>query len=78
MQSKEHPKVQHHSVVSSNIESIGHDPGSSTLHVKFRNGSHYAYHGVDRSTFGVMMGAPSKGKFLHKMIKPKYKYTKIK
>jgi hypothetical protein len=75
---KQHPKVQLHNVVSSNIESLGHDPGRHELHIKFLTGGQGIYHGVDRGTFDVMMGAPSKGKFLHKMIKPKYKYTKIK
>jgi KTSC domain len=71
--------VTHHRVVSSNIDSIGHHGPSSTLHVKFRNGSHYAYHGVDRNTFELMLAAPSKGKYHHEVIKKgKFKYTKIK
>jgi KTSC domain len=70
-------KIIHQPVKSSNIASIGHDPASDTLHVKFLNGGHYAYHGVDRTVYMRMHAAPSKGKFLHKWIKPKYRHTKI-
>lgn len=70
-------KVTHHQVQSSNIKSIGHDHNSDTLHVKFHSGGHYAYHNVPKETFLVMLAAPSKGKFLHKMIKPGHKFTKI-
>lgn len=37
-------RMQH--VDSSNIHSIGHDPSSSTMHVKFKNGALYEYHNV--------------------------------
>jgi hypothetical protein len=77
MKEKTHA-VQHHKVRSSNIESIGHDPGSNTLHIKFKDGGHYTYAGADRNVFTMMLAAPSKGKYFHKIVKPRFKHTKIK
>ena len=70
-------KVVHQPVKSSHIASIGHDPETSTLHVKFLDGGHYTYANVDRSHYMRMHAAPSKGKFLRKHIVGKFKHTKI-
>lgn len=35
-----------HPVVSSHVDSIGHDPSTNTMHVKFKNGALYEYRNV--------------------------------
>ena len=71
-------QITHHPVKSSTIKEVGHDPEQQALYVRFHGGGHYKYHGVDSNTFHALMAAPSKGKFLHKMVKPKHKFTKLK
>lgn len=64
-------------VESSNIESIGHDDGSQTLEVEFKNGTIYQYFDVDRTKYNELMAATSKGEYLAKYIKGHYRYSKI-
>lgn len=63
-------------VKSSNIEAIGHDPVSQTLHVKFKNGSHYTYEGVSAEKHNALDKAESVGKHLNAHIIGKHKHTK--
>jgi hypothetical protein len=64
-------------VTSSNIEAIGHDTRSSDLHVKFKNGGHYAYHGVSRDLYFQMLGADSPGVFHAEHIRSVFKHRKL-
>lgn len=64
--------MQMHPVKSSNIEAIGHDADSKTLHVRFKSGGLYAYHGVTAEQFTALQSAPSVGKHIHAHIKPKH------
>lgn len=57
-------------VQSSNILAVGHDPQANELHVKFKNGGEYVYHGVDAAQHTELMAAPSVGSHLHGVIKP--------
>lgn len=58
-----------HPVKSSNIESIGHDPETNTMRVRFQNGGMYDYAGVDAATHAAVMAADSPGSHLHRHIK---------
>lgn len=49
-------------VTSRAIASIGHDPKSGTLRVKFRNGGTYDYAGVSSEAHQALMNAPSIGR----------------
>lgn len=60
-------------VKSSNIDAVGHDPQASELHVQFKNGGRYVYHGVSADQHAALLKAPSIGSHLHKVIKPKAK-----
>jgi hypothetical protein len=57
-------------VRSSNIVAIGHDSRANELHVKFKSGGMYVYHGVSASQHAVLMTAQSVGSHLHGVIKP--------
>lgn len=65
-------------VVSSNLDSVGYDPGSSTLEVEFKNGSIYQYHGVPQSLYSGLMAASSQGTYLNQHVKKGgYSYTRV-
>lgn len=59
------------SVTSSNIHSIGHDPETSELHVKFKSGATHAYSGVSAAEHAALIGAESVGSHFHKNIRSK-------
>lgn len=64
-------------VTSSNVAAVAHDPATNTLHVKFKNGGTYAYHGVTADEHHALLHAPSVGAHLHHHIKAKYKGVKV-
>lgn len=76
-------------VESSQIHSIGHDPDTSTLHVRFKGkngpGSLYTYSGVSPDLHAELIGAENIGQFFGANIKSakddednlKYPFTKV-
>lgn len=54
-------------VVSSNVASIGYDDGIIEVH--FRNGYAYRYSNCTEGLFNEFLLAPSKGKFVHNVLK---------
>ena len=68
--------VEMQPVDSSNIDSVGYDPETQRLTVRFRTGKTYHYNGVDSRTFDELMKAESKGKFLYQNIKGNYEVEK--
>ena len=66
------------SVSSSNLDSVGYDEDNFILYVRFLNGSEYVYKSVPKKVYEELLKSTSKGSFLHKYIKNKYPYEKIK
>lgn len=66
-------------VKSSNVESVGHDAASNTLHVKFKSGGHYTYPNVTPEKHKALVGAESVGKHLQQNIigKKDHPHTKM-
>ncbi len=65
-------------VKSSNVSSVGYDPGTSTLEIKFHSGGVYQYYGVPSSVHEGFMKADSKGSYFHHYIKlAGYHYKKV-
>jgi hypothetical protein len=70
-------------VDSSQIEAIGHNPAVNVLFVRFHprvadtNGPVYAYFEFSAEKFKDFLKAESKGKFLNKEIRDKFKYQKL-
>lgn len=63
-------------VKSSQIAEIGHD--GDTLAVRFKHGGTlYHYHGVSADDFAKFKKSESLGSYLHKHIKPNFKFFKI-
>jgi hypothetical protein len=64
-------------VDSSNLDSVGYDSQSKTLHVQFKGGARYAYADVPSSAHAALMAAPSKGVHLNANIIGKYQSQKV-
>lgn len=68
--------VEFISVTSSNIQGIGYDDATKTLHVEFRGGARYTYAGVPKDEYEDFLNAPSKGSYLAENIKDVYPHTR--
>lgn len=64
-------------VVSSNVASVGYDPGTMTLEVEFLDGSVYQYFDVPEGDYTALVGGGSVGGYLNSNIKGHYRYTRI-
>lgn len=62
-------------VDSSNIRAVRHQDGMLT--VEFKSGGIYGYQRVPKETFQGLLDSKSKGKYLHKFIKPHFKCVKL-
>ncbi len=63
---------------SSNLASVGYDPGSHILEVEFLNGSVYQYLGVPDYIYSGLMHASSHGSYLDANVKKAgYAYRRI-
>jgi hypothetical protein len=56
-------------VESKNIDSVLYNPEDQTLEVRFAKGGEYRYAGVDQDIYNTFLESPSKGAYLHKVIK---------
>lgn len=63
-------------VDSSSIEAFGYDNDTMELHVSFLSGAYYIYSGVPREIFDSLRNVQSKGSFLERGIKNKFRFTK--
>lgn len=68
--------MEKNQVESSNIASIGYDPGSETLEIEFIKGGTYQYYDVPEHVYDELMSASSHGSYLAASIKGTYKYGK--
>lgn len=65
-------------VKSSVILTIGYDPESQIMEVKFINKDVYQYYNVPPEEYEALMGAKSIGEYFNTVIKPKnYRYKQI-
>lgn len=67
--------VSHTHVNSSTIQTIGYNPDSKTMRVRFHSGKEYTYHDVPPETHEAFIQSGSKGQFLHQNIKGVHKFT---
>ena len=65
-------------VSSSNLHSVGYDPDSQTLRIKFKEGGTYDYYNVPETRFIGLMNAGSKGGYHDSYIKDRYRYRKVR
>ena len=70
--------MNYSSVRSRNIDGVGYDFETSTLGIRFLNGSEYHYLDVPDDIYNGLLQAESPGKFLNKyVIKAGYSYRRI-
>lgn len=65
-------------VISSDIASIGYDPGKQVMEVEFIKSGVYSYYNVPATTFAAFMAADSKGRFFNQNVRdnPAFPYEK--
>lgn len=64
-------------VSSSNIHSVGYEPDSMILEIKFHSGGIYQYSGVPEERYSGLMRAGSKGGYFDSYIKNRYRTRKV-
>ena len=64
-------------VKSSNVRQIGYDAEAGVCRVVFKNGATYDYEGVDAETFAEFAKSESKGRFVARSLKGKFKTKRI-
>ena len=56
-------------IASGHILNAQYDDETETMIIEFNNGSRYRYSNVDSVVFTTFMDSPSKGNYLHKVIR---------
>jgi hypothetical protein len=69
--------MQHQAVDSGMLASVGYDPSTLTLEVKFKRGETYAYDGVPADVHEAFINADSVGSFFSKAIKSSFPSRKV-
>jgi hypothetical protein len=69
-------EVKLHPVRSSHVDRVGYDADSQSMHVFFKDGSHYEYHNVPHLVFTRMLTHESPGKHFNEEIKGSYRKTR--
>ncbi len=64
-------------VTSSTIDSIGYEPSSQMLFIRFKTGSIYGYEQVPVEDYDNLLNSASKGVFFSQNIRGRYNYIKI-
>jgi hypothetical protein len=64
-------------VDSSNLQSVGYDPQTSTLEVEFAGGGIYQFFDVPEAVHAELMKSDSKGKFFGAQVKGNFRYAKL-
>ena len=64
-------------VTSSNIASVGYDPYTSTLYIRFHKSGTYAYSNVPSHIYEGLLNAASHGKYHAAYIKHSYPYRRV-
>lgn len=63
---------------STAVASVGYDPHSQILEVRYISGDLYAYLEVPAAVYDALLEAPSAGAFVNQEIKPFYRYNKLR
>lgn len=64
-------------VQSKGIEWVAYDEQAATLDVHFAASRTYRYFDVPPSVYDWLLRAPSKGKFLNRLVKDRYRYERL-
>ncbi|HEU5333776.1 MAG TPA: KTSC domain-containing protein [Actinocrinis sp.] len=64
-------------VDSSSLESVGYDPASRVMEIRFRNGGVYQYFGVAPVVYRRLMNAASKGRYFARAVRSAHPYRRV-
>lgn len=67
------PQIPMQPLDSSHLAAAGHDEGSATLQIAFKDQSMYHYYGVRAPVYQALLDAKSKGSYFNQNIKGKFK-----
>jgi len=62
---------------STNIKEVGFDKETTTLEIMFTDGTVYRYFAVPEPIYVGLIRAPSAGQFFHRMIREKYRFSRV-
>lgn len=69
--------MNHVTVASSNVASIGYDEPSRKMQVRFKNGGLYEYDKVSPEVHAKLLNAPSPGTHFAKHVRPHFAGRKV-
>lgn len=69
--------MNHVSVESSHISTVGYDAPTRTMEIKFTNGDLHSFEDVPPEVHQRLTGADSVGTFFHKYVRPNFKSIKV-
>jgi hypothetical protein len=64
-------------VQSKGIDWVAYDEEAQTLYVHFGSSSTYRYFDVPPAVYAWLLRAPSKGKFVNRLVKDRYRYERL-
>ena len=64
-------------VSSSNLDALGYDDTDSTMYAQFKGGAVYAYQGVPKDIYELVLNANSVGRALNEHVKNVYNYVRV-
>jgi hypothetical protein len=64
-------------VQSKGIDWVAYDEEAQTLYVHFGSSSTYRYFNVPPPVYAWLLRAPSKGKFVNRLVKDRYRYERL-
>ena len=64
--------MQRQAVVSESVVSVGYDEAVHELEIEFRGGRVYRYVEVPTAAYRLLLRAPSIGKYVNAVIKPRF------
>lgn len=59
-------------VTSSNVDAVGYDAATQTMHVRFKGGATYIHHGVGPKDHAALVGSKSVGSHYHTHFRGKH------
>ncbi len=59
------------------MHSVGYDPATETLQIRYKNGGTYEYSGVPQNTHDELMAADSVGSHLAQFVKGVHDFKRI-
>jgi hypothetical protein len=74
---EEHDGVEKRSVKSKAVKSLLYDDATRTLDVEFASASTYRYFDVPRDVYEWLLRVDSKGTFVNRLVKEKYRYERV-